>query len=317
MKIIHYILFVCFLLPSCKNNKRNMIAEFEGVPVYQDEVDIMIEPKLYHHLSNIYADRSAVLNGLIEKKILSAEASKRNMSYDAFIDSLYTHDKNLRSISDNLPENDYFQKKSKEYQVGRTKSLIRRKWADSLSPVYHVKKNLVLPQKNYYTDLNGIKCQIRGNKDAKAVLWVISDYDCFNCKELQPVYDSIYQMYQGEIKFASVFFSEGVTQASIVAECAALQGKYWEMGKYLYQNNKANDLKLWIHVADSLQMDTAKFRRDFNDPAVYDAINKNIDMLHDRKIYGTPTIVMNNKIHMNILSVKQLQQIIDKQLKKQ
>jgi 2-hydroxychromene-2-carboxylate isomerase len=88
------------------------------------------------------------------------------------------------------------------------------------------------------------------------------------------------------------------------------------MQKYLYHCNIPGDLKLHVRAADSLQLDTVQFKRDFNDPSVYDAISRNIDLLHERKLFGTPTVVIGSKMHMDIRSAKQLGQLIDKQLKK-
>ena len=164
--------------------------------------------------------------------------------------------------------------------------------------------------------MDGVDGHIKGNPHTPLTLWVISDYDCYSCKELHHVIDSVYEQYRDKIQYATVFFSEEVTQAAIAAECAALQGKYWEMQKYLYECNMPGDLKLYMQAADSLQLDTVRFKRDFNNPAVYDAINKNINLLHERKVFGTPTVVIGNKMYVEISSTQHLSQLIDKQLKK-
>lgn len=88
------------------------------------------------------------------------------------------------------------------------------------------------------------------------------------------------------------------------------------MHQFLYRCNKAGDLSLYTHAADSLGIDTVRFKRDFNNPAVYDAIGKNMDLLHEKKIFGTPTVIIGGKMYVDVNSTGELSRLIDKQLKK-
>jgi 2-hydroxychromene-2-carboxylate isomerase len=75
-------------------------------------------------------------------------------------------------------------------------------------------------------------------------------------------------------------------------------------------------ISLFTQMADSLGLDTVQFKLDFNNPKIYEKIGRNIQMLHDKKFYGTPTLVIGNKMYVNIKNAQRLTQLIDKQLSK-
>jgi len=74
--------------------------------------------------------------------------------------------------------------------------------------------------------------------------------------------------YFGKINFAFVFYSDKVTRASIAAECAHRQNKFWEMKEMLYTGAERG-INKYIKYANSIGLDTIQFKKDFDDPDIY------------------------------------------------
>ena len=313
------LVFFLFLFISCKD-KKNPIADVAGIQIYLNDIDKSIEARLYQHLMEIYYDRLISLEKLIEWNILHAEAGKRGMKYVEFLDSLYKvniYDRksDTQNVQDTLDFNVNFEQTRHAMNKISERNL-RKHWVDSLKEEYRVKIYLTKPDKIIRIDMGDVQCHYRYGSDAPLTLWVISDFDCTVCKELQPVFETVAETYMGKINYSFVFFSDRVTQAAIASVCAERQGKFVEMKKMLYDSYENHKPELYVKLAYKAGLDTVRFKRDFNDPVIFNTINSHIETLYNKGIFGTPTIVVGNRMYLNVNSEAELSRIIDSALKK-
>ena len=172
--------FFCIMylfITSCSEN-RKPIVEVAGKSIYVDAVDATIESKLYYHLMEIYDDRLLALNKMIEWEILNAEAVKRGMTYEDFIDSLYrveiyddpVKNNQIAYIQDSTGRFDISYEQGKQIMIRTAKSELRKRWVDSLSVPYKVKINLKRPEKILRIDMNDVECY---DKYGKALFLIL------------------------------------------------------------------------------------------------------------------------------------------------
>jgi hypothetical protein len=311
-----------FSIFSC-SEKRRQAATINGEAIFLEEIDEVIEPQLYYHLMEIYESRKIALSALIETKILNFEALKRGMSYQAFLDSLYNSEihnaapkKNqLTFVQDSSGKFDISYEQGRQYLLKKQESDLRKRWADSLSTFYKVEINLKRPEKVFLLDMQDVKSYYKNGADLPLTVWVVSDFDCFSCRELQPMIESTLTKYSDKVNFAYVFYSGMVSRASIAAECADRQGKFWEM-KDLLNNDLTKDITKYVRFANEIGMDTIRFKKDFDDPDIYHMISNNLDILAKKGIFATPSIVIGKRMYFNIQNEKELSYLIDSHLKK-
>jgi protein-disulfide isomerase len=74
---------------------------------------------------------------------------------------------------------------------------------------------------------------------------------------------------------------------------AGLQGKFWEMHEVLFQNARALDDASLRKYAQDLGLDMARFDKDFIDPSVKQAIDKDVAESQRIGVTGTPTFFVN------------------------
>ena len=148
---------------------------------------------------------------------------------------------------------------------------------------------------------------IFGKKDSKVVLVEYGDFQCPGCYNLHKSLQPVTEVYKNKIAF--VFRNFHITSlhpnarsAAAAAEAAGLQGKYWEMNNYLF-NNQSNWNSLSVSDRDSrfndfaamLKLDVNKFKEDFASETVSQKINFDQALGKANGVNATPTLFLNGK----------------------
>jgi len=87
------------------------------------------------------------------------------------------------------------------------------------------------------------------------------------------------------------------------------------------RDNAGHDLTTDIEILKTCEfflkigLNTVRFKRDFNDPVIFNTINSNIETLYKKGIFGTPTIVVGNRMYLNVHTEDELTKIIEKEIK--
>ena len=104
-------------------------------------------------------------------------------------------------------------------------------------------------------------------------------------------------------------------KATIAALAAGKQGKFWEIHKKLFANQKElSDAKVET-IAQELGLNMEQFKQDLKDPSIGSLIDRDFDDGLQAKIRGTPTIFVNGKL-LSKESLTGFQQAIEAELKK-
>ena len=148
------------------------------------------------------------------------------------------------------------------------------------------------------------------------------DFQCPVCKSYYPLVKQVQQAYGDDITFQ--FRNFPLTQlhphayeAARAAEAAALQGKFWEMHDFLYENQdswaqSANPSSIFDTYAGQLGLDVSKFKTDQASEQVASTINADVNAAQKIKASGTPTFVINGKkVENNPTDLASFKQLID------
>lgn len=177
--------------------------------------------------------------------------------------------------------------------------------------------------------------QVFGNKESKVILVEYGDFQCPACGSAHPGIKTLTEQYKGQIAFVFRNFPlstihPNARASSAAAESAGLQGKYWEMHNYLYENQNAwSDLEgnartdAFVSYAKSLGLDTARFTTDLASTGVNQKISFDQALGKKLGVDSTPTFYLNGtKVESDIISDVQngtgekLRTLIDEQLTK-
>lgn len=167
------------------------------------------------------------------------------------------------------------------------------------------------PAKPVNVDINGD--QVLGSKDAKIVIVDFSDYQCpvskyFTAQILSQLKTDYIDT--GKIKYIFKDFPLNMHKyavyASLAAECAGQQGKYWEMHDMLFnsQNEWASAEEkpdeIFKSYAKQLALNAVKFETCYTSQETKDEIMEDKKIGTDLGVSGTPTLIINGYISRGV-----------------
>lgn len=154
---------------------------------------------------------------------------------------------------------------------------------------------------------------------AYAPVWLV-EFSCFLCPACQifaKTIDELALKYPDTLLVAYRYFplpqhAESVP-AAIAAEAAGLQGKFWEMGDLLFDNQSSLSASLYPQLAASIGLDVDAFEKARRDPAIRSRINADQQAGEALRITATPTFFLNGR-RLTVLSPDDLIKIVEKEL---
>lgn len=166
--------------------------------------------------------------------------------------------------------------------------------------------------------------RITGNEDAKITLVEYSDFQCPACKAFHPVVKELVRKYAQDIRLVYRHFP--LTQvhknshaASLAAEAANMQGKFFEYHDMLFDNQdtwgpESDPTKSFVGYAKDLKLDTKKFEVDMKSPAAEAKIKEDGETGLKAAVNATPTFILNGVKLTNLQSFSDLESAIKDQI---
>jgi protein-disulfide isomerase len=143
---------------------------------------------------------------------------------------------------------------------------------------------------------------VRGPQSARLIL-EYGDYECPYSRRAYREIQQIETKLDGNLRFAFRHFPlteihPHALAASLAAEAAAAQGRYWEMHDTLFHRQKAlEDDDLRRYAAD-LGLDLARFDRDRAGDTALERVERDYRSgLETGQVLGTPTLFIDGIVH--------------------
>jgi protein-disulfide isomerase len=137
-----------------------------------------------------------------------------------------------------------------------------------------------------------------GNPDAQLVIVEFSDFTCQFCREESFVLRKILKKYQNDIKFIFRDFpNEPIhplsTKASLAANCAFDQNKFWEYHDLLFQNQSKLTDSSFGTLASQLKLDIKRFNQCFKTEKYAQEVSGDLSAGLEAGVQATPTFFVN------------------------
>ena len=133
-------------------------------------------------------------------------------------------------------------------------------------------------------------------RSGRMTVLVYGDYLCPYCRRLRQVLDRLRRVLGERMVYVFRHYPNerahpGSELASIAAEAASQQGRFWEMHDALYEReSRLVDKPGVLQIAASLGLDTERFRRDLDDPNVRQRVEEDLADGRRNGVTATPTI---------------------------
>lgn len=162
------------------------------------------------------------------------------------------------------------------------------------------------------------KSHERGRSDALVTLVMWTDYQCPFCKRVQPTIEKVRQHYGNDIRIVMKHnplpMHNRAMPASMAAEAAGKQGKFWKMHEKLYQDHRALSDETIERYARELGLNMKTFKRDLQDTALEDRIKQEQLQGSTLGARGTPAFFINGRFLSGAQPLTAFEALIDEEL---
>jgi protein-disulfide isomerase len=156
-----------------------------------------------------------------------------------------------------------------------------------------------------------------------AVLTIVefADFECPYSKEEAPVIRQLMAKYGDRVRFVYRDYPieslhADARQASVAAECAREQGKFWAYHDKLYANAPSLGFSSLLRYAEEAGLDEMQFERCLTENRYLDAVVKDTAAAAELGVAGTPTFFLNGQKVEGAVPVEAFERLIESFLKK-
>jgi len=139
----------------------------------------------------------------------------------------------------------------------------------------------------------------RGAADAPVTIVEFSDFQCPFCGRAAGTIEQLLNEYPGKIKLVymnfPLSFHPNAQKAAEAFECAAEQGKAYEMHDKMFANQNALSVENLEAYAEQLGMDKTAFSNCLRNGEKAQAVSAQVDLGTQYGVDGTPTFFINGK----------------------
>jgi protein-disulfide isomerase len=251
------------------------LATFDGQTVDESDLPTAEQAQLQNMMQQVFAVRMRGLHGVLDKKLIAAEAARRGVS----VEELFKTEVVAKAAEPSEDEvKAYYQSRQVQYKTqpydsvkdeirqGLKNVAIKKAEGVYVQGLMQQAVNdgklvfLITPAK---TDLNIDPERLRGDPQAPITIVEFSDFSCAACKKAEATVNKLLAEYPGKLKVGYRDFPlvQLYSQGGLAAEasrCAGEQGKYWEYHDLLFASDKQGRDDL-IENARRLKLDDKEF----------------------------------------------------------
>ena len=148
---------------------------------------------------------------------------------------------------------------------------------------------------------------IRGNAKAKITLVEYSDYECPFCSRFHATMKQVMDKYGDDVRWVyrhfPLSFHQNAKPAAVAAECAGLQGKFWEFSDKLIEDPKSLSASKYTEIAKELSLNEKKFADCVSEQKTAKDVDEDIASAAKVGVRGTPhTIIVDKDGNQQVIS---------------
>ncbi len=275
----------------------------------------------------ISAAEQAGLDAVIESKLLEQAAKRRGVAVDTLLATEVEKKVEQPSGSEIQLIVDYEEKlrggwRSREELAKQAASSLRdlrlarrrQEFLASLRSETPVRVLMSSPRAAVAPDPD----RMRGSKDAPVQIVVFSDFECPYCARVETVLNQVRARYDGKIAvtfrdFPLPMHSSAETAAE-AANCAGMQGKYWEYHDALFADQaRLSPPDLRKH-AETLDLDMGLFDACIEAGETKPKIAQDMEDGAASGVAGTPTVFVNGRLIDGAPDIENISRLIDAEL---
>lgn len=301
------------------------LAKLNGEPITADQVREVAGVRLTQAEIEVFEVQEGAIRGIIENRLLDAEAGKRGISRDELI---------KKEVLDKIKVTDAtiqkFYNENKARMGDKKLDEVRDSLRSRLSRDEHQKHfgGLIASLKKK-ADVEmliaapTLKIEVGdapsiGPEDAPVQLIEFTDYQCPFCGRVRPTISQILSEYKGKVRYVlkdfPLSFHKESFAAHVAAHCAGDQGKYWDYNKKLFNSQRDLQVEDLKKYASEVGLNRKKFDECLDSDKFGETVRKNLTQGQDVGVSGTPAFFVNGRLLSGARPFEDFKELIDSQL---
>jgi protein-disulfide isomerase len=156
---------------------------------------------------------------------------------------------------------------------------------------------------------------VKGAKNQKLLLIEFADFQCPYCAQAHTILKQFMERNQDKVTLVYKHYPltsihPEATAAAKAAFAAQKQGKFWQYHDALFERQAELGEKLYIEIAQNLQLDIAKFNQQRNSPEFGTALDQDLKMAETLGIQGTPFFFVNGETVSGAVPLPELEKLV-------
>lgn len=160
----------------------------------------------------------------------------------------------------------------------------------------------------------------KGSKTPVITFVEYSDFQCPACAAYYPLLEEMFEVYKDKISFTYRHYPlpqhKNALISAYASEAAGVQGKFWEMTKFLFENQNewaenTTPQALFEGYAQKLGLNMEQFKKDIVSDATKARVERSKRSGELSRIDHTPTFFINGKVTTNPRSKEELTALIE------
>lgn len=149
---------------------------------------------------------------------------------------------------------------------------------------------------------------IKGPVNAPVTIVQFSDFTCPYCKEVAPLLDAAVKAGGVRLVWKDLPLPGHLQgqSAAEAAQCAARQNKFWEFHDALYKVQENFQDKLYVNLAESLNLSLPDFNSCMDNRSTLPLIQKNVVEAEAIGITSLPAVIINGRLQQGLFTMEQL-----------
>jgi protein-disulfide isomerase len=304
-------------------NPSRVIAEINGKKVTLGEFEQQRADKLFQARNAYYQAERKLLDEAVDEYLLADQAKQENLTVEQLLE---------RHVKNTLPKDPpeealrvYYEgldaKEPYEALRGQILEHIRQVRFERAKAAYlaslRSRANLVINLPPPRAQIQLENTPVLGARNAPVMVVEYADYECPYCQQVAPAILKLQTEYKGRVAFAykdtPLPMHAHAEKAAEAAQCAGVQGKYWDFHDTLFSSNRLdiNDLK---QDARKLSLDGAAFDKCLDSGAEAGKVQSELSEAQALALAGTPAFFVNGRYLSGALSYEQLRAAIEEEL---
>ncbi|MFZ5476037.1 MAG: DsbA family protein [Myxococcota bacterium] len=321
--------------PPTANEAEAVVASWEGGKLtYADlkkDIDVQLVQLEAEYLTNRFDTEAQALEERVAAALVDAEAKARGMDVEALlraevedkagapteaeVQELYNANaRKLRGAPLEQVRPDV-EKAIRQRKAGERYVV----YVDELKKKYGVVTQLPYPELPRFP-VSADDDPFEGPADAPVTIIQFAEFQCPYCGKARESLDQIKAAYPGKVRFVfrdfPLGFHDRAIPAAVAANCAAKQGKYWEVHDRLMSNQRALEEPDLERVAQEAKLNMSDWQACRQDPAMRAEVEKDMEDGAKIGVTGTPAFFVNGVMLSGAQPFERFKAIIDRELAK-